>query len=402
MHIFTRVLAILSILGTVAVCSDSEHELKLLHVILRHGQRTPADTYPKDPYISESFEPFGWGQLTNKGKLDMFENGEFIRHRYNDFLGDIYNARITYVLSTDSDRTKMTAQLMDAGIWPPNKEQQWGPLKWQPIPVRFDNLNEDNLLLVRRPCAQYHLELDKVMSEGEVKEKLDQNQELFTALSSETGLHIKDFDDIQSLYSTLKAEEGYGLTLPDWTKQFYPEMMQNLTEYSYIVNAFNDKLKRLKGGVLLKKLLVDWHQVAKNSRKSSELEELLESKEWIKQAAKYGDISDERKLFLYAGHDSTITNLLRALNVWEQQLPDYGITIMLELLKNRKTNEYGVQIYLRNSTTKPPHLLTIPGCANFCPLHQLTRLVDHVIPRDLVAECQTDDPNYVPPELGGP
>lgn len=44
------------------------------------------------------------------------------------------------------------------------------------------------------------------MSEGEVKEKLDQNQELFTALSSETGLHIKDFDDIQSLYSTLKAE----------------------------------------------------------------------------------------------------------------------------------------------------------------------------------------------------
>lgn len=99
-------------------------------------------------------------------------------------------------------------------------------------------------------------------------------------------------------------------------------------------------------GVLLKKLLVDWHQVAKDSSKaaSSELQELLESKEWIKQAAKYGDISDERKLFLYAGHDSTITNLLRALNVWQQQIPDYGITIMLELLQNRKTNEYGVQV----------------------------------------------------------
>lgn len=80
----------------------------------------------------------------------MFENGEFIRHRYNDFLGDIYNARITYVLSTDSDRTKMTAQLMDAGIWPPNKEQQWGPLNWQPIPVRFDNLNEDNVSNIKQ------------------------------------------------------------------------------------------------------------------------------------------------------------------------------------------------------------------------------------------------------------
>ncbi|GLV33616.1 uncharacterized protein CBL_21233 [Carabus blaptoides fortunei] len=154
----------------------------------------------------------------------------------------------------------MTAQLMNAGIWPPNKQQKWGPLNWQPIPVRFDILNEDNLLLVRRPCAQYHLELDKVMSEGEVKENLDKHQELFKALSSVTGLHIKDFDDVQSLYSTLVAEEGYGLTLPDWTKKFYPDTLESLTEYSYIVNAYNDKLKRLKGGVLLKKLLVDWHQ----------------------------------------------------------------------------------------------------------------------------------------------
>ncbi|GLV36907.1 uncharacterized protein CBL_02258 [Carabus blaptoides fortunei] len=75
MYNFIRVLAILSILGTVVVASESAYELRLLHVILRHGQRTPADTYPNDPYITQTFEPFGWGQLTNKGKLDMFEMG---------------------------------------------------------------------------------------------------------------------------------------------------------------------------------------------------------------------------------------------------------------------------------------------------------------------------------------
>ncbi|GLV36906.1 uncharacterized protein CBL_02259 [Carabus blaptoides fortunei] len=272
-----------------------------------------------------------------------------------------------------------------------------------PVELATDSCPIDILMKIM-PCAQYHLELDKVMSEGEVKENLDKHQELFKALSSVTGLHIKDFDDVQSLYSTLIAEEGYGLKLPDWTKKFYPDTLESLTEYSYIVNAYNDKLKRLKGGVLLKKLLVDWHQVAKNSTKhvDSALEHLLKSKEWIQAAAQYGDVSDERKLFVYAGHDSTITNLLSALNVWEQQIPNYGITVMLELLKKHSTNEYGVQIFLRNSTTVPPHLLTIPGCESFCPLHQLTRLVDRVIPRHLVEECKTDDPNYVPPVLGGP
>lgn len=33
--------------------------------VFRHGPRTPADTYPKDPYGNETFYPFGWGQVTN-------------------------------------------------------------------------------------------------------------------------------------------------------------------------------------------------------------------------------------------------------------------------------------------------------------------------------------------------
>nr|CAD7400322.1 unnamed protein product [Timema cristinae] len=44
---------------------DSENELKLVHVIFRHGERTPANTYPEDPYVNFTFEPVGWGQLIN-------------------------------------------------------------------------------------------------------------------------------------------------------------------------------------------------------------------------------------------------------------------------------------------------------------------------------------------------
>lgn len=378
-------------------------ELVLVHVVFRHGIRTPADTYPKDPYIKETFFPVGWGHLTNPGKLQMYQNGLFIRDRYNEFLNSYLTDKVLYARATDSDRAINSAQLVAAGIWPPNEEQKWGPINWQPVPVRSDALNEDNLLLVRKPCAQYHIELDKVMAEGEVKNKLEDNQKLFQDLSKITGLVIKDFDDVQSLYSTLRAESFFNLTLPQWTKQYYPDVLQPLTEFSYIVNAYNNKLKRLKGGVLLRKLLTDWHQVANTSNsntQNSTLLDLLHSKEWIANANNYGEITNERKLFLFGGHDSTITNLLRALNVWDIQNPDYGITVLFELRKNIKTHDFEVQIYLRNRTDILPYLLTVPGCESSCPLLRLTDLVDPVIPRNLTEECY--DPDYIPPEIGGP
>lgn len=33
--------------------------------VFRHGPRTPADTYPTDPHINETFYPYGWGHITN-------------------------------------------------------------------------------------------------------------------------------------------------------------------------------------------------------------------------------------------------------------------------------------------------------------------------------------------------
>ena len=39
--------------------------LKIFFKVYRHGQRTPADTYPNDPYVNETFYPYGWGQMTN-------------------------------------------------------------------------------------------------------------------------------------------------------------------------------------------------------------------------------------------------------------------------------------------------------------------------------------------------
>jgi prostatic aicd phosphatase len=55
-------------------------------------------------------------------------------------------------------------------------------------------------------------------------------------------------------------------------------------------------------------------------------------------------------MFMYAGHDSTISNLLSALQVWDPQIPDYGIMILIELHHN-KMGQHGIKVRELSSTT---------------------------------------------------
>lgn len=62
------------------------------------------------------------------------------------------------------------------------------------------------LLLVRIYCPKYHEERQKIMNSTEVLEELNTYNDLYGYLSNHTGLTIEDPDDVQSIYSTLKAE----------------------------------------------------------------------------------------------------------------------------------------------------------------------------------------------------
>lgn len=271
----------------------------------------------------------------------------------------------------------MSLQLLLAGLFPPRGTAlEWNKgLNWLPIPYNYEDLDKDTLLLVRTSCPRYHEESQRVFAE-DLKDELDSYSSLFKELTNITGLEIKTPDDVQSLYSTLKAEEGYGLKLPEWTKNYYPDKLKPLTDLSYVYNAYNSRLKRLKGGVFVKKAIQDWNQKIDGKLK--------------------------QKIFLYAGHDSTVTNILSAFNVWETQFPDYGITAMLEFSQHKKTGEYGIEIFLRNTTRSQPYSLTIPGCSQFCSLSDLKDLLQENIPADWNKECKAQNENFTEPPLGGP
>jgi prostatic aicd phosphatase len=84
-----------------------------------------------------------------------YKLGQTLRDRYNDFLSNLYFPKDVMALSSDYDRTKMSLQLVLAGLFPPlDNSQQWNPeLNWQPIPVSYLPRVDDNFFLANE-CPQ--------------------------------------------------------------------------------------------------------------------------------------------------------------------------------------------------------------------------------------------------------
>ena len=71
-----------------------------------------------------------------------------MRRIYGDFLGDLYTEELIETRSTYLSRTRMSAQLVSAGMWPPAEEQKWHPkYPWQPIPVNYEEKDEEDVIL---------------------------------------------------------------------------------------------------------------------------------------------------------------------------------------------------------------------------------------------------------------
>lgn len=232
---------------------------------------------------------------------------------------------------------------------------------------------------MRTPCPRYYEALQEVLESDELRRVAEDNSRLYAELSELTGRPVRNPDDIQDVYSTLRAESEYGVELPEWTKNYYPDKLLNLTELSYMYNVHTSEMKALKAGPFINKLISEFESKRDSTIKPKTL-----------------------KISLYTGHDSSVVNILSGLNVWKQQFPTYGIMALFELVRDKATGELGVQLYLRNSATSGAIPLTIPGCDHFCPLDRFIEFGRQVVPKDHAAACIPRNKDFVPPKPGGP
>jgi len=344
--------------------------LKLVHVVFRHGDRNPIDMYPNDPYKSSDFWPDGFGQLTGRGKQRHFKLGQWIRKRYAGFLSDDYDHDEVHVRSTDVDRTLMSAESNLAGLYPPTDTQRWNrQLAWQPIPVHTVPQSEDDLLSSHAACPRFDQLQAELLASQNFTDIYEENRDLFEYVTANTGQNITDIVNLDYIYDTLLIEANNNLTLPDWTQPIFPGgKFKELVDLSFIVDTYTPELKRLKGGPFLKNLIENCEKSAK------------------------GELTPEnRKLFMFSGHDTTVAPILHTLDLFNPPVaPPYAAMIIFELFL-RDTPV--IRISYKNESNSEPYVLQVPGCDLLCPLDTFRELLTPMLPTDWRAECGFEESN---------
>ncbi|XP_035900613.1 prostatic acid phosphatase [Anopheles stephensi] len=345
--------------------NGGEGKLIFAHVLFRHGDRTPIDPYPNDPWKDPSHWTADWGQLVNAGKMRHLMLGKWLRQRYSSLLKDTYSNNEIYVRSTDVDRTLMSAEANLAGLYPPTGADVWdSAITWQPIPVHTVTEELDSVLAAKKRCPAFDHAL-KVYRQSEPYHSYNASlEQLYRYVTEKTGRRYDSMSSVQNLYSALLIEDLNNFTLPEWTRTVYPEPLKSISAMTFAVKTNTTQLARLKMGPLVKEMLQRFRSKAK------------------------GSLKPNRSVWIYSAHDVTVASLLNALRVFELHNPPFAACIMLELRQPTDSEQQPyVEIFYKN-TTAEPFQFAIPDCGVRCPLDKMFEIYDNIMPKDWESECQ--------------
>ncbi|XP_065670526.1 lysosomal acid phosphatase isoform X4 [Hydra vulgaris] len=329
--------------------------LKMVHVVYRHGARSPLVNFPTNSHKNDW--PVDPGMLTKVGMNMEYELGRFLKKRYmidNHFLNKTYIQKEIYIRSSDTPRCLQSAETQLAGLYPPTGYQVWHNLvnNWQPIPIHTVPNDQDSLLRsLRTPCPRLRELLTAQKKKVDYIKKEKENKMLLSLLSNYTGMTV-NFKELWVVYDVLKCDIAQGFAFDSWlTPSLYDQIIK-LGDWTFL-NKFqgDEEFSRLVGGVLLYEIVSHMEKFAINRH--------------------YKDLY---KMNIYSGHDTTILSLMAALNV-DLSVPPFAASIMIELYQD-VNNSLFVEIEYRNSTGNP-FFLKLHDCDISCPLDHFLRLTQN-------------------------
>nr|XP_056713042.1 prostatic acid phosphatase-like [Euleptes europaea] len=343
-------------------------ELKFVVTVYRHGDRTPISTFPTNQ-ISESAWPQGYGQLTREGMKQQHKLGRYLRKQYGKLLATEYKRKEIYVISTDVDRTIMSAQTTLAGLYPPTGSQIWSHrITWQPIPVHTVPRKDRLLSYPNLECPRFYKLLKETMDSGAFKLQLKNYMPFLAQIAPKTGYDVKALLDpkgqiLWNIYDALLVQGIHKKSNPAWADKATLDKFKSLLEIvisSVFGEPKREEKSRTQGGLLVKAVLEELANAASKP--------------------------DYKKMMMYSAHDMTLIALQSALNVYDKKLPPYAACHIFELYKE-PNGQYTVEMKYLTNIAKDPTPLTLPGCSKACPLDKFKQLVAPVIPDDLQGEC---------------
>ncbi|XP_077286082.1 venom acid phosphatase Acph-1-like [Arctopsyche grandis] len=354
--------------GVYSLIDEEPSQLTLVHAVFRHGDRTPdveeMELYPDDPNIANKFLPFGLKSLTNEGKAREYQIGLFLRNRYDGFINRVYLPEEIYVRTTDYDRTKMSALACLAGLYPPERIQQWNKgLMWQPIPYHTLPYTDDDMMYYYT-CPRFLEARTEELNSPRFQTKIEPYKDMMDVMGYYTGRNLTTPEEVFYIDNLFQAEKNYNIPTPNWAIPIM-DQIKEMTVIEYELEFATPELRRIAGGTLLQKMITDSYNKIKKTLNPQ-----------------------GRKMYLYSGHENNVAAILACAGVFEPHQPPYGATFLLELHHKLISNTFVFRIlYLRDAYSEA-EVLRIPGCDYYCPFEQLVQLTKDSVTSNLKSECE--------------
>ncbi|OTF69161.1 lysosomal acid phosphatase-like protein [Euroglyphus maynei] len=359
-------------------CSNDDDDhvnvdtLKLVILIHRHGDRTPIETYPRDPYHDEQkYWPDGWGQLTLNGKNRMYNLGLYLSKRYGQFLGKTPHE--VYIRSSASDRCLESVSLILASLYPPVGRWKWNDnfgQKWQPFPIQTVPHDNDGMLNPSSKCKKAEqIRMDIFKSEPVIN-YYDQMKSTLLYVQDNTGYKNVDLIKAEQIFDSLLIEKMNDYKLPAWVDMNVFEKLKDISAKTFIFSGMTKQIQRFRTGLLLSDI---WQHIS--------------------------DDNDERRLYIYSTHDDQLSVFMSALKNFNGLSPPFGATIMIEIHRQQNhtiiNNEPFIRMYYLNVTEmEKPYPLELNNCKRIgsdhdhCTISNFYESIKDLIPDDWDAECE--------------
>nr|XP_054774288.1 prostatic acid phosphatase-like isoform X1 [Lytechinus pictus] len=375
LRMWSMLLLFFACFSSIVPCGSCERTIKLVHLLYRHGDRSPVKAYPNDNYTEDTW-PLGFGQLTENGMAQHYDLGQWLRKRYVTDLklfDGTYRPKQFYVQSTSKERTVMSAQSNLQGFFPVASEGRESSTLWPPVPV-FSTVNtgQDYLLHpTKLEGCDTASDFFQYVENCPPKQKyIKDNQTFFDRIQKNAGFSDDVvFRNFSTLADTLLREKRDGRKLPDWVEDETFNRLKATLDFAFEVeysNMTTDE-KRINSGVLLTEMVGN-------------------------MKAHLNQTNVDSKIFMYSAHDTTVAPFLGMFGVFNNVIPPTASCIMVELYRE-DDGSHTVQLLFRNDTSKPPYVLKFLDCNEVCPVENFFHIASPFLVDDIDAMCRRKPPS---------
>ncbi|CAH0550272.1 unnamed protein product [Brassicogethes aeneus] len=312
-------------------------DLVLVHVLFRHGARTPdvsIEPYVNDPLKNYTYPPYGIGQLTNEGVQQMEDLGRYIRNRYNTFLDKRYTPGSVCAASSCRKRTQKSLETFLKTLY------------------EYDTNIPFTVLAKKDPLLTPFYDINFItMAYQETSKTFKKFEGLFKLISKNIGYELENGLLSLEILNILAARKLLGIPTPAWADDLLTQTHTDLAIQFYKSCMATSEQKTISPGMLLKDIM--------NTTRTK-----LEGK-------------SELKINIYSGHDFNLAALLIYFGIFNDTIPPYASCLILEIHKTE--DDYAVKILYQDYSGNNPQLLQLPNCPELCPLKDFTAIIKDVL-----------------------